>query len=147
MMENSEVMQKVLMTMMAISGRKTTEGHAIYVMDSLIKKLEDQFDFLRHVEVSDTRFLEEDTSITVMSDVDSISSTEIGKAIHEIIVTMNKLLGTDAGHFFIKELSQSIGDNYYTTIKDMGVDLSLMQLEFEVNEMEKRVLHTRKTGE
>ena len=146
-MENSEVMQKVLMTMMAISGRKTTEGHAIYVMDSLIKKLEDQFDFLRHVEVSDTRFLEEDTSITVMSDVDSISSTEIGKAIHEIIVTMNKLLGTDAGHFFIKELSQSIGDNYYTTIKDMGVDLSLMQLEFEVNEMEKRVLHTRKTGE
>lgn len=146
-MENSDVMRKVLMTMMTISGRKTTEGHAIYVMDSLIKKLENQFDFLRHVEVSDTRFLEEDVSITVMSDVDTISSTEVGKAIHEIIVTMNEMLGTDAGHFFIKELSRSIGDNYYTTIKDMGVDLSLMQLEFEVNEMEKRILHTRKTDE
>ena len=138
-------MEKVLTTLINISGRKTTEEHAVFVMDSLIKKLGGTYDFLKHVEVSDTRFLEDGVSFTVMSDVNSISPTEIGKAIHAIIVTMNEMMGRDAGHFFAKEISRSIGDEYYSTIGDMGVDLSLLQLEHEVNEMEKRLLKTRKT--
>ena len=145
MIGNSEVIRKILTTLINISGRKTTEGHAVYVMDSLIKKLEGTYDFLKYVEVSDTRFLEDGAFITVMSDVDSISSNEVGKAIHAIIFTMNEMMGRDAGHFFMKEISRSIGDEYYSTISDMGVDLSLMQLEHEVNEMEKRLLKTRKT--
>ena len=145
MIENSEVMEKVLMTLVNISGRKTTEGHAVFVMDSLIKKLEGQYDFFKHVQVSDTRFIEDGASISVMTDMDSISPIDIGKAIHAIIVTMNEMLGRDAGHFFIKELSRSIGDEYYSIIGDMGVDLSLMQLEHEVNEMEKRLLKNSKT--
>jgi len=147
MIENSEVMRKVLTTLINISGRKTTEGHAVFVMDSLIKKLEGTYDFLKHVEVTDTRFLEDGVFITVMSDLDSVSSTEVGKAIHSIIVTMDEMLGRDAGHFFMKEISRSIGDEYYSTISEMGVDLSLMQLEHEVTDMEKRIFHTRKTEE
>ena len=145
MIDNSEVMRKVLMTLLNISGRKTTEGHAVYVMDSLINTLKDKYDFLKHIQVSDTRFIEDGASISVMSDVNSVSPNEIGKAIQSIIVTMNEKLGRDAGHFFIKEISASIGDEYYTTIGEMGVDLSLMQLEHEVNEMEKRFVKTRKT--
>ena len=109
------------------------------------KKLEGTYACLKYVEVSDTRFLEDGAFITVMSDVNSISSNEVGKAIHAIIITMNEMMGRDAGHFFIKEISRNIGDEYYSTISDMGVDLSLMQLEHEVNEMEKRLLKARKT--
>lgn len=144
-MENSEVIRKVLMTLVNISGRKTTEGYAVSVMDSLIKKLEEKYDFLRHIEIKDTRFSEDNNSITVMSDVDSIPPTEVGKAIHAIIVIMNESLGKDAGHFFIKEISRNIGDDYHSTIRNMGVDLSLMQLEHEVTELEKRIMNTRKT--
>ena len=143
--ENSEIIRKVLNTLVSISSRKTTEGYAVSIMDTLIKRLEGTYEFLKHVEVSDTRFLEDDATISVMSDIDSVQPTEIGKAIHDIIVTMNESLGKDAGHFFIKEISRNIGDDYHSTIKDMGVDLGLMQLEHEVNELEKRVFGTRKT--
>jgi len=143
--ENSEIIRKVLNTLVSISSRKTTEGYAVSIMDTLIKRLEGTYEFLKHVEVSDTRFLEDDATISVMSDIDSVQPTEIGKAIHDIIVTMNESLGKDAGHFFVKEISRNIGDDYHSTIKDMGVDLGLMQLEHEVNELEKRVLGTRKT--
>ena len=143
--ENSEIIRKVLNTLVSISSRKTTEGYAVSIMDTLIKRLEGTYEFLKHVEVSDTRFLEDDATISVMSDIDSVQPTEIGKAIHDIIVTMNESLGKDAGHFFVKEISRNIGDDYHSTIKGMGVDLGLMQLEHEVNELEKRVLGTRKT--
>jgi hypothetical protein len=144
-MQNSEVIKKVLTTLLKISGRKTTSGHAVYIMDEMINKLRKKYDFLKYVEVNDTRFLEEGDFISIMSDIDSVSNQYMGNAIYDIIVTMNEMLGRDAGHFFIKELSRSIGDDYYSTITSMGVDLSLMQLESEVNEMEKRLLQTRKT--
>lgn len=144
MIENSEIMKKVLTTLINISGRKTTEGHALYIMDSLIKKLEGKYDFLKHIEVTDTRFMEDGAFINVMSDVNTVPTTEVGKAIHAIIVTMNEMLGQDAGHFFIKEISRNIGDEYYSTIEEMGIDLSLMQLEHEVGQMEKKLLKTEK---
>jgi len=94
---------------------------------------------LRHIEIKDTRFSEEDTNIDVTPDIDSVPPAEIGKAISAIITTMNQSLGKNAGHFFIKEIQNSLGDEYYSTIKDMGVDLGLMQLEHEIIEWEKTI--------
>jgi len=143
-MENSEVIKEVLTKMINISGRKTNKGHAVYIMDSSLKKLLNKYDFLKHVEIKDTRFLEDVDPVSVMTDLDSVPQIEVGKAIHEIISTMNDSLGKDAGYFFIKELSRNIKDDYQTPIKNMGVDLSLMQLEREVKELEKRMLSTQK---
>jgi hypothetical protein len=144
MIQNSKIIEKVLITLLSIVKRKTTEGYAISVMDSLIKKLEANYDFLRHVEIKDTRFSESEEPVTVMSDVDSIPPSEVGKAIQSIISTMNESLSKDVGHFFIKEISQNIGDEYDSVMKDMGVDLNLMQLEHEVSELEKRMTNISK---
>ena len=46
-LEKSDVFKNLLDTMIKISGRKTNKGHAISIMDSLIKQLEPKFDFLR----------------------------------------------------------------------------------------------------
>jgi len=143
-LENSDVVKEVLTKMINISGRKTNKGHAVYVMDSSLKKLLKKYDFLKHIEVKDTRFLEDIDPIDVMKEIDSIPPNEVGKAINEVITTMDKSLGKDAGYFFIKELSRNIHDDYQTTIKDMGIDLSLMQLEREIKELEKRMITTQK---
>lgn len=144
MMENSKVMEKVLNTMVSISGRKTNLGYAAVVLDSSIKKLEDKYNFLRDVEVKDIRFLEDIDSVSVMSTLDKLPPKKVGSAIQEIITTMNNTLGKDAGYFFIKELSRNLEDDYQNSIKYMGVDLSLLQLEHEVNELEKRVMGSKK---
>ena len=138
--ENSEVVRHVLQKLIDISGRKTTKGHAVSTMYELIKKLKEKHNFLKHVEIKDTRFIEMDEPVTVMSDMNSVKSYDIGEALQDIIKTMNIALGKDAGHFFIKELRNSIGDIYYSTIMDMGLDLGLMQLEYELNELEKKLL-------
>jgi len=57
MIENSEVMRKVLTTLINISARKATAGNVVSTMSSLIKKLETRYDFLKYVEIEDTRFL------------------------------------------------------------------------------------------
>lgn len=144
MIENSKIVKKVLTNLLNISGRKTSKEHAVMIMDSLLKKLENRYDFLKHIEIKDTRFLEDEESINVFSDLNTVSGNEVGKAIKDIISMMNNSLGKNAGYFFFKEISKGIDDDYQTTMKDMGVDLGIMQLQREVEEMEKNMYSSKK---
>ncbi len=137
--ENSEVMKHVLNTLVNLSSRKTNQGQAITTMNNLIEKLKNKYDFLKHIEIKDTRYLELNEPISVMSDIDKIESDNIGKALYDIIKNMNIALGRDAGFFFIKEFRRNLGDHYSESIEEMGIDLGLMQLEFEVNEITKKL--------
>ena len=141
-LEKSAIVENLLNILINISGRKTDRGHAIITMDAVMKKLEDKYDFLKHVQIKDTRYIEDVDTVSVMSDINVVDSSEMGRALQDIITTMDNSLGKDAGHFFIKELRTSLDDDYKTSMDDMGVDLSLMQLEREVKELEKSI--TRK---
>ncbi len=138
-LENSKVVEHILQTLINMSGRKTTAGHAVSTMNDLIEKLKDKYGFLKHIEINDTRYTEISSPVTVMADINSINSNELGKALYDIIKSINITLGKDAGHFFIRELRRNIGENYSTRMEDMGVDLSLMQLENEVDKMTKKL--------
>jgi len=137
--EKSEVVRHVLQTLINISSRKTTQGHAVFTMSDLIKKLQTKYDFLKNVEIKDTRYVESEQPVSVISEINSVNSDQMGKALHEIIKNMNIALGKDAGHFFIKELRRNIGDEYSLQIENMGLDLGLMQLEDEVSRMTKKL--------
>jgi len=137
--DNSEVVRHVLDTLLNISSRKTTQGHAMSTMADLIKRLKDKYDFLKNVEVNDTRFLEGSEPVTVMAGINKVKSNELGTALCDIIKTMNIALGKDAGYFFIKELKNNLQDTYSTSFEDMGLDLGLMQLENEIRELGKKI--------
>lgn len=138
-LENSKVVGHILKILFNISSRKTTAGFAVSTMDDLINKLTDKYNLLKHIEIKDTRFSESDDTISVMTDINKIKSNEVGKALYDIIKTMNIALGENAGHFFIRELRSNISDFYYTRVEDMGLDLGLMQLENEVYNMTKKI--------
>ena len=136
-LEKSDVIKNLLDTMIKISGRKTNKGHAISIMDSLIKQLEPRFDFLRHVQINDTRYSEDGDAVDVMSGINDAESADMGKAINEIITTMDRSLGKSAGHFLIKEIRSTLNEEHTSMMRDMGVDLGLLQLEHEVEEWER----------
>jgi len=143
--KNSELMENVLSTVINISSRKTNKGHAIFTMNKLLKNLETRFDFLKNIEVNDIRYTENENPVTVMTGIDKTKSEDVGRAIHDIIFTMNRSLGTGAGLFFIKEIRNTLDDEYISSMKDIGVDLGVMQLEHEVEEIEKSI--TKKLNE
>ena len=143
--ENSDIVKHILMNLFDISRRKTTEGYAFSIIDSSLKELERKYNFLKNVEIRDTRFSEDNYSVSVMSDINLISPNEVGKAIHDIIILTNNTLGKNAGHFFLKELSHNVGDDYRTIMRDIGINLDLMQLENEVAQLEKTIMRKRET--
>jgi hypothetical protein len=143
--EKSDVMKNVLKTLVAISSRKTDLPFAIMTMEDLIKRLEVKYDFLKLVQINDDVYNEKTTDfISVMSGINTVSPTELGRALHAIIDSMNRRLGENAGHFFIKEIRNKLGDDYLSVMRDMGVDLGIMQLESEIARLEHDLAERRK---
>ena len=139
-LENSDVVKNLLNILIDISGRKTDKGHAVFTLGSVMKKLETKYNFLKYIQIKDTRFIEDVETVYVVPEINDVTSSEIGEALQDIISTMDSSLGDSAGHFFIKEIRSRLDDNYRLSISDMGVDLSIMQLEKEVRDLEKSVI-------
>jgi len=140
---NSDIVRNVLKTLINISGRKTTRGHAINTIDVIMKNLKTKYSFLKNIKINDDRFIEDKEVVSIMSDIDKIDSSNMGKALNDIITTTYSSLGNKAGHFFIKELQRNIGGDYNSIMKEMGVDLGLMQLEKEINDISKTITHKK----
>lgn len=143
--KSSEILENLLSTLIKISGRKTNKGHAIFTMENVLKQLINKYDFLKHVQIKDIRFSEGEDVVSVMgeSDINNVNSSEMGKAIYAIIKNFNNSLGKDAGHFFMKEIRNTLDEDYISTMMNMGIDLGLMQLENEVEELEKTILRNK----
>jgi hypothetical protein len=143
--EKSDVMKNVLKTLISISSRKTDLPYAVMAIEDLIKRLEVKYQFLKLVQINNDVY-NEDTKdfISVMSDINTVSPTELGHALHAIIELMNRQLGDDAGHFFIKEIRNKLSDEYLSVMRDMGVDLGMMQLESEISHLERDLAERKK---
>ena len=139
MIENNKLIKEILNTIIDISGRKTTQSHAVYLLESTLKNLKDQYTFLDTINVQDTTYLEDGEPVSIMGEVNNIASKEIGIAVKDLITTLNRSLGDDAGHFFLKELSHKLNDESVDALKNMGVDLDLMHLEQQITKMQKSI--------
>lgn len=143
--EKSDIMKNVLKTLISISSRKTDLPYALMTMEDLIKRLEPKYDFLKHIQINDDVYNEETANvISVMADINTVPPIEMGKALHAIIDSLNRSLGERAGHFFIKEIRNTLGDEYLTIMKTMGVDLGMMQLEGEIMRLEREISERKK---
>jgi len=143
--EKSEVMKNVLKTLISISSRKTDLPYAIMSIEELIKTLEVKYQFLKLIQINNDVYNEDTTDfISVMSDINAVPSSELGQALHAIIELTNRKLGANAGHFFIKEIRNKLSDENLTVMRDMGVDLGLMQLESEISRLEKDLTERKK---
>jgi len=137
--DKSEAVKNLLTNLITISGRKTDRGYAMITLDKVMRELENKYFFLKHVRIKDTRYIEDLDAIQVMPDINYVDSLEMGKALQDIITTMDNSLGENAGHFFLKDLISRLDDSNKMIISDMGVDLSIMQLEREVKKLERTV--------
>lgn len=139
MIENNKLIKEVLNTIIDISGRKTTQSHAVYLLESTLKNLKNQYTFLDTINVQDTTYLEDGEPVSIMGEVNNITSKEIGIAVKDLITTLYQSLGEDAGHFFLKELSHKLNDESVDALKNIGVDLDIMHLEQQITKMEKNM--------
>ncbi len=134
---NSEIIKHILISLIIVTSSKTSNDYAWVVVKQLLRELKIKYTFLNLIKIGDISVIKysiEDISIS--SDFDKVKPKQIGFAIQDLIDLFKKYLGTKAGYFFIEEFKNVLGEKYYYTIKKMGVDLRLIELQKELYGLE-----------
>jgi hypothetical protein len=139
---NSTLVTEIFTALYNISKRKTTEGYTFILLNSILEELQPKYPFLTQINLKDTRFIEEEDFISIDPTFNALPTPKICSALYDMLRTMNESLGKDAGPFFYKEISGKISDLTNETMQRNGIDLLIMQLEREIEELEKRIAKT-----
>ena len=144
MEKNSTMVTEILNAIYKISKRKTTEGYTYILMNSIKEEVQQKYPFLNKIIFKDIRFIEENNFIVIDQNLENVSKKQVCYALRDVLKIMNESLGKDAGPFFYKEISVKISDAVNETMQKYGIDLQVMQLEKELQELEKRIMKMTK---
>ena len=126
---NSYVLGEIIRALYHVAGRRTTQGFAAKVIGSIIRTLEQKYDFLKYVKIIEIGELTEDEAITIYEDIDKIDKKLVGKSIEAIIrIAYMDIIGK-AGLFFIAEIKRRAGNELMNELQSYGVDLASLQVE------------------
>jgi hypothetical protein len=127
--KNSEVLGGILRTLYMVASRRTSQTFAATVIGAIIKTLEQNYDFLRYINIENPEFTNSEIVINISNDIDTVEPTKIGTAVEAIIRIVYMDLVGKTGLFFMKELKEQAGDQIITELRNFGVDLGLLQTE------------------
>lgn len=125
-MENALILKNSLQALCNIAGRRTSENFANKVMNTIMSSLKERYTFLDFVRFNDAK---SNDIIEVSSQINSIDSSEIFKAIETAIRIVHLDLQDKGGLFFMKEFKQLAGIETVIIMEQNGVDLSILEME------------------
>lgn len=135
-LENKDIIGCILRSMINVISRRTSEGYAVVVIGNILRKLGERYDFLKYIKIRNIQYSEALDVINVDPDINYVNSLEIGNAIKELVEIIIVSMGEKPGYYFIKEIKGRLSYDYEQRIKDLGVDLDIMQHQY-ITEREK----------
>ncbi len=145
--KNSDIMKHTLMSLIKVASSKTSDDYAWSSIKKLLHELKSKYNFLNFVNIGQIKELNYNIGdISIDNDFENIDSLELAKSIQDIIDLLKNYLGNKAGYFFIQEFKAVLGDKYYTIIKEMGVDLRLVELQNEFSGLDTKRFKIKESG-
>ena len=128
--DNEVIIRRVLLSVIDTIGRRTSEAYAIVVVSRIVKRLGAKYDFFKCIEIKNTLYLEIKEAIAIKKDINYVDQNEMGRAIKEFFEILTISMEKSAGYYFIKEIKENFPYDFELTIRGLGVDLDIMQLEY-----------------
>ena len=140
-------MKQVILILISITGRRSSETIACAFIKAVLKTLEEKYTFLKDITVKDLTYHEgvRESAIIIKPNFNTIKPDDVGDAIESLIRVLCMDLEEDTGLYFIQELKDRLDDKYVSELKKMGSDLELLRLEqrhlHEQLERKKAIIH------
>jgi predicted transcriptional regulator len=149
--KNSEVIGGILRTLYMVASRRTSQTFAATVIGAIIKTLEQNYDFLRYINIENPEYTNSEIIINISNEIDTVEPTKVGTAVEAIIRIVYMDLVGKTGLFFMKELKEHAGEQIITELRNYGVDLAILQTEqrymHRQHRKKKQQVQIKKTGE
>lgn len=128
--ENRELLGRIIKSTIGVISRRTSEPYANMVIINAIKRLRMRYLFFNHVKILSGEYNEIFDVVKIEQEINQVESEEIGKAAKDFIQIIMDEMGKDAGYYFIREIKEDLPYDYERSIKSVGLDLDVLQLNF-----------------
>jgi len=125
--EISDVFRRVLKTLIVIIEKENGKSAAISIIQKIIEKYKNKYDFLKDVTIIDIRYTLGANEINVSQEINKLEPTHIGKAIEDIIVGVHISLEELGKPLPIDEFKRQLTSEYRTKLEEMGVNIKKKQ--------------------
>jgi hypothetical protein len=136
-LDNKDILGCILRSTINVIGRRTSGSYANIFISKTLRELSEKYSFLQLIEIKENQYSETIEAVWIDSDLNDVEINEIGKATNELMIAITKSMGKNAGYFFIREIKETLPFDYELAIKQIGVDLDLIQLQFVTETKEK----------
>jgi len=121
--------KKTLEVIIDLMSTKTSKSFAVASIDTVIEKLQKKHKVLRYIAIDKTLYDNGIDAITIMPDINTVESHELGKAIEEILERIREHL-EDKTSQFMEEFKNKMGQENLSEIEKLGVNLHILELRF-----------------
>lgn len=142
-LNNEEILRYLMISVIKIIRRRTSEEYAVLIIDKVIKILREKHYSFNYLEIKKTRYSELADIIDIKQDINYINTIDVAKAINEFFNTIASLIGGDAGYYFIKEVEEELPYEYQQKIKELDINLDLIQFEYLNDKKNKHMLQIK----
>ncbi len=126
--KNSEVIEHVIKTLTCLLNRKFPEKQAIKNVIASIKKLEEKYDFLEYIGMTDIPDSKGFYFIRITHDINNVLSAKMADAIQELIEDVCKSIEWKNGQSFIEDFKNELGEEQLSKLEKIGVKLKDIQV-------------------
>ena len=138
--DNSDVMTHVMNSFFNVISTRTSPAHAWLTIKVLLQKVEHEHGFINNVDVIDISPLKLNEYYKTNFDIikfdpdiiNNVDQQRIGEVIQFFIVKLKEYMGKKASYHLLREFRDDLGTDYYSIIRNMGVDLHLIELRDEL---------------
>jgi len=124
----SAIFKQVIKVLIDILGKTSTENNAIFTVNSLLRKIDSTYEFLKYVKVDSATGQGELYHITLTDNIDSINETDARRAIQQLLETTMESLEEKVRKEFIQQFKNSLEKKYLLKIQEMGVNFHMIEL-------------------
>jgi hypothetical protein len=121
--------KKTLEVIIELMSTKTSKSFAVASFDTVLEKLQNKHKVLKYITIDKTLYDNGIDAITIMPEINTVESHELGKAIEEILERIREHL-EDKNQPFIEEFENKMGREYLSEIEKLGVNLHILELRF-----------------
>jgi hypothetical protein len=127
---NSEVIERILHALFSKIRRRTSETHAVVILDTVLKELEPTYDFFKNIKIQNTCYSEGINAVSVNPSINYVEPDNFYRAIEDLIKKTVRYLERNADFFFIKEFQEAINNIDDLVLKEKDISLGQMQFEY-----------------
>lgn len=122
------IFKNVLKALVEVLSEYSTKSYAVLIVNNALRKFDEKYVFIRNIKIDNIKFSGGADGIDIPDEINSVRTSDFGRALQKTIEHISVSLGEEAGKHFVEKFKKHLGKAYVLRIEEIGINLHMIEL-------------------